>query len=412
MIAVMKNMKDLARLAVRTGLNLQKGQTLVINAPIECAEFARRAAAEAYDAGARDAVISWNDERFSRLRFERAPEEVFAEFPEWRFRFYMDYAKEGAAFLTVSAKDPEIFRGIESGRLLTAQQTAGMALAEYRERLMKNRNTWCIISVPTENWAKKVFPELPAHEAVERLWQEILHAVRITGREDPVAAWERHLGFLAKAADFLNGHDFASLHYRNKLGTDLTIELPEGHIWAGGAERSEKGIPFVANLPTEEVYTAPKRDGVNGVVTAVRPLVYQGNLIENFRVEFKDGRVVNYSAERGEEHLKALFATDDGANYLGEVALVPHDSPLSESGVLFYNTLFDENASCHLAFGKAYPTCLKGGDQMLSLELLQHGLNDSLTHEDFMIGSEDLSITGKKKDGSEVPVFVNGNFAF
>ncbi len=404
--------KEMARLAVRTGVNLQKGQILVINAPIECAEFARYAAAEAYEAGAHDVVISWGDEEFSRLRFEKAPEEVFSEFPEWRFQFYMKYAEQGAAFLTIAARNPEIFRGISPHRLLTAQQTAGMALTEYRERLMKNRNTWCIISVPTEGWAKKVFPELEPSLAVERLGEEILRAVRVTGKEDPVAAWEKHTRFLARAAEFLNGHAFRSLHYKNSLGTDLEIELPEGHIWAGGAERSEQGTLFVANMPTEEVYTAPKRDGVNGVVAAVRPLVYQGNLIENFRIEFRDGRVVKYSAERGEEHLKALFATDDGSNYLGEVALVPHDSPISNSGVLFYNTLFDENASCHLAFGKAYPTCLKDGEKMSSLELLQHGLNESLTHEDFMVGTADLSIVGKKPDGTEVPVFVNGNFAF
>ena len=404
--------KELARLAVRIGVNLQQGQRLIINAPIECAEFARLVAVEAYEVGAHDVVLSWNDEMLSRIRFEKAPEEVFQEFPDWKCRFYMDYAEEGAAFLTISARNPEIFRGIASSRLLAAQQAAGMALVEYRERLMKNRNTWCVISVPTEGWAKKVFPELPSTEAKERLWREILHAVRITGEENTIFAWKKHVDFLASAADFLNGHDFQSLHYRNRWGTDLVIELPEGHIWAGGAEKSESGASFVANLPTEEVFTAPKRDGVNGVVVATRPLVYQGNLIENFRIEFKDGRVVKYSAERGEEHLKALFATDDGSNYLGEVALVPHDSPISRSGVLFYNTLFDENASCHLAFGKAYPTCIRGGDKMLSLELLQKGLNDSLTHEDFMVGSEDLSIVGKKKDGSEVPVFVNGNFAF
>ena len=404
--------KDLARLAVRTGVNLQQGQRLIIHAPIECAGFARLAAAEAYEAGAHDVVLSWNDEKFSRIRFEKAPEEALQEFPDWKLRFYMDYASEGAAFLTISARDPEIFRGIASGRLLAAQQAAGMALVEYRERLMKNQNTWCVVSVPTEGWAKKVFPELGTAEAMERLWQEILHAVRITGKEDPVAAWERHLRFLAKAADFLNGHAFRSLHYRNGLGTDLTVELPKGHIWAAGAEKSESGVSFVANMPTEEVFTAPNREGVNGTAVATRPLVYQGNLIENFRVEFKDGRVVKYSAERGEEHLKALFATDDGSNYLGEVALVPQASPISQSGVLFYNTLFDENASCHLAFGKAYPTCLRGGDKLQSVELLQRGLNDSLNHEDFMIGSEDLSILGKKQDGSEIPVFVNGNFAF
>lgn len=407
-----KSQIKLARLAVRTGINIQKGQTLIINSPIECAAFARFAAAEAYEAGAHDVVMNWSDEKFARLRYEKAPEEVFEEFPDWRYRFYMDYAKEGAAFLSVSARDPEIFNGISPTRLLTAQKTAGMALVEYRERIMKSRNTWCVISVPTAGWAKKVFPDLPPEQAAEKLWDEILQSVRISGADDPVEVWKRHIQNLSKAADFLNGHDFHSLHYQNSLGTDLVIELPEGHIWAGGAEYSEDGTLFVANMPTEEVFTAPKRDGVNGVVFASRPLVYQGNLIEKFRVEFKDGRVVKYSAERGEEHLKALFETDDGSNYLGEVALVQYDSPISKSGVLFYNTLFDENASCHLAFGKAYPSCIKDGSKLNSVELIRRGLNDSLKHEDFMVGTEDLSITGRKKDGSEVPVFVNGNFAF
>lgn len=407
-----KSQIKLARLAVRIGINIQKGQTLIINSPIECAEFARYAATEAYEAGAHDVVINWSDEKFSRLRYEMAPEEVFKEFPDWRYRFYMDYAKEGAAFLTISARDPEIFSGVSPTRLLAAQKTAGRVLVEYRERIMKSQNTWCVISVPTAGWAKKVFPGLTSEHATEKLWEEILRSVRISGTEDPVEIWNQHTQYLSKAADFLNDHDFQFLHYKNSLGTDLEIELPEGHIWAGGAEYSEDGTLFVANLPTEEVFTAPKRDGVNGVVFASRPLVYQGNLIENFRVEFKDGRVVKYSAERGEEHLKSLFETDDGSNYLGEVALVPYDSPISKSGVLFYNTLFDENASCHLAFGKAYPSCIKDGARLKSFELIKRGLNDSLNHEDFMVGTEDLSITGRKKDGSEIPVFVNGNFAF
>ena len=210
----------------------------------------------------------------------------------------------------------------------------------------------------------------------------------------------------------LNDHEFVSLHYTNSLGTDLTIELPEGHIWAGGAELSELGVAFAANMPTEEVYTLPKRDGVNGTVVAAKPLNFNGNLIEGFKLTFQDGRVVAYSAEKGEKILKGLLETDEGARYLGEVALVPYDSPISKSGILFYNTLFEENASCHLALGKAYPTCIKGGEAMDSVTLLQHGVNDSLLHEDFMIGTRDLEIVGTTKAGEKIPVFQNGNFAF
>ncbi len=401
-----------ARLVVRTGVNLQKEQLLVINSPIECADFARRIAREAYDAGAHDVVISWSDEEFSHLRFDRAKKAVFTEFPEWRRLFYEDYAKQGAAFVTIAARNPEIFKDIEPEKLTLANQAAGAALLEYRARLMSNKNTWCVISVPTRDWAKKVFPELSVDAAMERLWQEIYATVRIGEAMDPVRAWEEHTAFLKKAADFMNDHAFQSLHYTNGLGTDLVIELPEGHIWAGGAEYSDTGIRFVANMPTEEVYTLPKRDGVHGTVVATKPLNFHGNLIENFRLVFKDGKVVDYKAEKGEQILKELLGTDEGSSYLGEVALVPFDSPISQSGLLFYNTLFDENASCHLALGKAYPTCIKGGENMESVELLQHGVNDSLLHEDFMVGSRDLSIVGTTRDGKEIPVFRQGNFAF
>ena len=401
-----------ARLVVCTGVNLQKEQLLVINSPIECADFARRIAREAYKAGAHDVVISWKDEIFSHIRYRDAKEEVFSEYPEWQRRFYTDYAEQGAAFVSIAASNPEIFKDIAPNRLTMASQAAGAALLEYRARLMSNKNSWCVVSVPTAVWAKKVFPEVTEDEAVQKLWEEIYATVRISEDSDPVEAWGQHTSFLKKASDFMNGHDFKFLHYQNDLGTDLMVELPEGHIWAGGAEYTDTKIRFVANMPTEEVYTLPKRDGVNGIVVSSKPLNFHGNLIENFRLVFQNGKVVDFSAERGEAVLKELLATDEGASFLGEVALVPFDSPISQSGILFYNTLFDENASCHFALGKAYPTCIKGGENMQSVELLQHGVNDSLLHEDFMIGTRDLSITGIKKDGTKVPVFVHGNFAF
>lgn len=401
-----------AKLVVKVGVNLQKDQILVINAPIECAEFARTIAQEAFTAGAHDVVVSWGDELLAHIRYREGKKDLFTEFPEWRQKFYMDYAEQGAAFVSIAARDPEIFRDIEPEKLQLSQQAAGAALLEYRARLMNNRNTWCVVSVPTKSWAAKVFPDCTEEEAVAKLWDAIFQTVRIEPDKDPVPAWREHIAFLQKAADFLNKHDFASLHYTNGLGTDLTVELPEGHIWAGGAELSELGIEFAANMPTEEVYTLPKRDGVNGTVVAAKPLNFNGNLIEGFRLTFQEGKVVAYSAEKGEEILKGLLETDAGASYLGEVALVPFDSPISKSGILFYNTLFDENAACHLALGKAYPTCIKGGEKMDSVTLLQHGVNDSLLHEDFMIGTRDLDIVGLTKDGKEVPVFRNGNFAF
>ena len=405
-------LKRYARLVVKVGVNLQRDQILVINAPIECADFARAMAEEAFAAGAHDVVVSWGDELLAHIRYAGGNRELFTEFPEWRQKFYMDYAEQGAAFVSIAASNPEIFKDIDADKLKLAQQAAGAALLEYRGRLMNNRNTWCVVSVPTKSWASKVFPQMDETAAVKRLWQEIFEAIRIETGKDPIVAWEKHIAFLQQAAKFMNDHAFKALHYTNELGTDLTIELPEGHIWAGGAEDSELGISFAANMPTEEVYTLPRREGVNGTVVASKPLNFNGNLIEDFRLTFKDGKVVNYAAGKGETVLKGLLETDEGSSFLGEVALVPYDSPISRSGILFYNTLFDENASCHLALGKAYPTCIKGGENMDSVTLAQHGVNDSLLHEDFMIGTRDLAIVGTTKDGQQVQVFKNGNFAF
>ncbi len=401
---------EYARLAVRTGVNLRQGQPLILNVPIECAGFGRMIAREAYEAGAKDVTVCWGDELFSRLRFEMASEEALKSFPDWRRRLYMDNAEADAAIISVHAEDPEIFMGVAPERLAMAQQAAGEALIEYRARIMSNKNAWCILSVPTKAWARKVFPDKGTDEAVDALWEAILSTVRITGAGDAEAQWKRHTDFLRRASDFMNSQAFVSLHYTNEFGTDLTIRLPEGHIWAGGAEDTQSGRTFVANLPTEEVYTLPHREGVDGIVAATKPLVFQGNLITGIRLRFEAGRVVSYEADQGKAHLTKMIETDEGSSRLGEVALVPYDSPISKSGILFYNTLFDENASCHLALGKAYPTCLQGGTDMDTATLISHGVNDSLLHEDFMIGSRELSITGRKKDGQEVPVFRHGNF--
>lgn len=399
-----------ARLVVRMGVNLQKGQPVVINTPVECADFARRLARFAYEAGARDVTMCWNDEKFARLRYELAPEEALGTFPDWRRRLYDDNAAADAAIISIHAEDPEAFRGIEPARLAMAQQAAGTALKSYRARIMRSQNAWCVVSVPTVGWARRVFSGQTDAEAVESLWTAILAAVRVTEDDGAEARWEAHTDFLRRAADFMNGWAFSSLHYKNALGTDFVVRLPEGHLWAGGAELTTGGTRFVANLPTEEVFTLPMRDGAEGVVCATRPLVFQGNLIKDMRLTFRAGRVVDYAASEGRGHLEKLLETDEGSARLGEVALVPYDSPISRSGLLFYNTLFDENASCHLALGKAYPTSLSGGAAMSQEELLARGVNDSLLHEDFMIGSRDLSITGTTKDGREVPVFRDGNF--
>ena len=406
-----QKLEKYARLVVKTGVNIQKDQILVVNSPIECADFARKIAKEAYAAGAKDVVVSWNDEKLSKIRFTDAPDKVFDEFPNWRKEMYLGYAKEGAAFVSIAASDPEILKDVNPDRIARMQKVSGNALKEYRERMMNNKNTWCVVSIPTVSWAKKIFPQLSEAEAVARLWDAILETVRV-GDGDPIAAWQSHLKTLTKSKELMNEYNFTRLHYKNTLGTDLTVELPKGHIWLSGAEFTPDGREFVANMPTEEVFTLPKKHGVNGTVVSSKPLNYHGNLIEDFKLTFKDGKVIEYSAKKGQSILEKLLTADESAAYLGEVALVPHDSPISNLNILFYNTLFDENASCHLAFGKAYPVCIEGGDKMDESALEAAEVNDSLIHEDFMIGTADLEITGITQDGKEVAVFKNGNFAW
>ncbi|SPF31214.1 Aminopeptidase 2 [Candidatus Desulfosporosinus infrequens] len=403
-------LKKYAQLIVRTGINLQKKQTLVISAPIECAPFTRLIAEKAYQEGARDVVIQWRDELFSKIRFLNAPEEIFEEFPEWQKEFYLSYVHQGAAFLSISASDPELFKDVNPERITKSQKASNTALKAYRDRLMSNKNTWCVVSVPTASWSKKVFPHLSEEESLEKLWDVIFKTVRVD-TENPVISWEEHKANLIRRMDSLNSLALKSLHYKNSFGTNLNIELPENHIWLGGSEFTPEGIEFIANMPTEEVFTLPKKTGVNGQVFGSMPLNYNGNLIENFSMTFKEGKVVDFSAEKGYEILKSIIETDEGSHFLGEVALVPYDSPISNSNILFYNTLFDENASCHLALGKAYPVCMKNSEKMTRDDFLALGINESLVHVDFMIGTSDLEILGMTLDGKEIPIFRNGNFA-
>ncbi len=299
-------------------------------------------------------------------------------------------------------------KDVDPKRMSRLNKVASGALEYYRTRMMSNKNVWCVASIPTEAWAKKVFPN--AEQPMDELWDAIFKATRVD-QDDPIQAWKDHQSNLNEKLDFLNGHTFTSLRYKNSIGTDVLVDLPEGHVWFGGGDAAPQGHFFVANMPTEEVFTLPKRDGVNGKIVSSMPLNYNGNLIENFTFVFEDGLVVDYDAEKGKDVLKELLDTDDGAKRLGEVALVPYDSPISNQKILFFNTLFDENASCHFALGKAYPTCIKGGDEMSKDDLIKAGANDSLTHVDFMVGTDDLEIIGIKADGTEITVFNKGNFA-
>ena len=405
-----EKLQEYARLLVRVGLNVQRGQTLVISSPVECAYFARLCAAEAYAAGCKEVVMNWHDDVLGRMKYLYADDAVFDDVPLWRRHFFNDYAQEGAAYLAISASDPENLKGVDGSRIIRAQQASGKALKEFDRLQMCSGFPWCIASIPIPSWAKTVFPEDGEERAMERLWDAIFRAVRISGDGKAVEKWQAHLKTLHARMEKLNALKFKSLHYTNALGTDLTVELPEGHIWEAGNDVTLSGQEYIANIPTEELFTSPLKTGVNGVVYASLPLVHDGNIIDEFRFVVKDGKIVEARARQGEETLQAAIAVDEGASYFGEVALVPYDSPISNQKILFYNTLFDENAACHIAFGEAYP-CLEGGQKMTKEELTARGLNDSITHVDFMVGTPDLQIVGTTHDGREIPVFENGNFA-
>ena len=397
-----------AELVIKLGVNLQQGQTLVISTPLECAPFVRTLTETAYAAGAREVAFFWQDEQLDKIKYLHAPADIFSEFPNWQKEFYLSYAEQGAAFLRIAAADPDLLRDVDPTRIAAAQKTSGIHLREFRDRTMNNLNAWCVISAPTEGWARKVFPD--AADPVNKLWRAILQTVR-ADQPDPLTAWQEHKAALQKRLQLLNEYRLQKLHFANSLGTDLTVELPVNHLWQGAADITQAGIPFIPNMPTEEIFTLPKKTGVNGRVYSAMPLVYHGNLIDEFSLTFKDGRVCEATAKTGVQHLHNLLEVDEGARYLGEVAIVPFDSPIANTKILFYNTLFDENASCHLAFGRAYPGSLAmviGSAE----ELLARGVNDSLIHVDFMIGTADLEITGTTESGEKVTIFKQGNFVF
>ena len=405
-----EKLKEYAAMLIRVGMNIQKGQRLVISSPVECAFFARMCAEEAYAVGCKEVVMNWRDDALARLKYLYADDEIFDTVPKWQEHFFNDHALEGAAYLAISASDPENLKGVDHTRMVRAQQASGKALKDFDRLQMSSGFPWCIASIPIPSWARRVFPGLSDEEAMEKLWEAIFKSVRISGDGKCVERWQEHLDTLHKRMEKLNELNFKSLRYTNSLGTDLTIELPENHIWEAGNDVTPNGQAFIANIPTEEIFTAPLKTGINGVVYSSMPLCHDGVIIDKFRFVVKEGKIVEAYAEEGEEAIRGAISVDEGASYFGEVALVPYDSPISNQKILFYNTLFDENAACHLAFGEAYP-CIKGGRQMDKEQLKAAGLNDSFTHVDFMIGTADLSIVGTTHDGREIPVFVNGNFA-
>lgn len=405
-----QNLEKYAELAVRVGVNLQKDQNLLINAAISSADFVRLVVKKAYEAGARNVYVEWHDDIVTRTKFELASEESFNDYPEWKAKGLETLAETNGAFMSIISSDPDLLRGIDPKRIAASSKAAGVALMKYRNYIQADKVSWTVIAAASKEWAAKVFPDVNEDAQVEKLWEAIFRTTRID-QQDPVEAWKKHDETLHNKVDYLNEKRYKKLHYKAD-GTDLTIELPQGHLWVGAGSKNEQGDYFMANMPTEEVFTAPLKTGVNGVVTSTKPLSYGGNLIDNFSFTFENGRIVSFKAEKGEEVLKQLIETDEGSHYLGEIALVAHDSPISQSNILFYNTLFDENASNHLAIGSGYAFCVEGGKQMSREDLEKAGVNSSITHVDFMIGSGEMDIDGILEDGTRESIFKNGTWAF
>lgn len=404
-----KSLQKYADVVVKVGLNLRNDQRLSIRAPIETVDFVRKVVESAYKAGARYVDVLWSDEQVNRLRLQLADPETLTELPDWILPRLEEYKKNGQAELAIAAIDPDLFSGIDPDRLAASRTTLMQKVWEPL-RKYENMSNWCVAAAAIPTWAKKVFPALTGDQAVEKLWEAIFKACRIDA-PDPVRAWEEHIEKLVKYKDYLNTKRYTGLHYRAP-GTDLRIGLPEAQNWSGAQESFKNGITGTVNIPTEEVFVAPHKDRVDGIVTASLPLNLMGISIEGIRLRFENGRAVEVSAKNGEADLRKLLETDENASRLGEVALVPHSSPISQSGVLFYNTLFDENAACHLALGNAYRISFQNGENMTEEEFAAQGGNKSLIHVDFMIGSAELNIDGICVDGSTEPVMRSGEWAF
>ncbi len=402
-----KVIADYARLIVDFGVKVRAGDTVVITAPVECRELARQIAQLAYQRAAKEVVLEYNDDQYKRLRLINTNTEVLTDIPQWKVESKEYYARQKATMIFISYPDPELYQGIDPVKINHVNQASRKALKNYSDMIYSGDCAWLLVSYPSPVWAKKVFPDLGAEKALSELWKAVMYAVRLD-QADPVKAWQDHQAKIQQRVAFLNSKRFKKLIFSNQSGTNLTIGLPQSHLWVGASSTTNDGLEYVPNMPTEEVFTVPDKYEVNGNVKSSKPLSYAGQLIEDFSFTFAEGRLTNYSARVGQEVLDNIFKIDDGANYLGEVALVSEQSPLAKLNTLFYDTLYDENASCHLAFGKAYADCLDAKSSCFEQD--QKRINDSLTHIDFMVGTADLSVVGVDQEGIETPIFINGDW--
>ena len=400
-----------AKLIVQAGLNVQKQQTVVISASIESYELVRAVTKQAYEIGAKEVVVHYSDEEVTRMKYEYKSVEDFEEVPNWFASFRNDYALMNACFLYIDDDNPEMLTGIDPKKIATWQKAVKKACKTYYDLTDNMTNAWCIAGGASQKWANKVYPDMSNQEAMDALWNAIFKAAKID-ESDPAEKWQEHRLSFENRVNYLNELDIKKLYYKNSKGTEITIGLNKDYLFAGGGSYLKNGIYNFPNIPTEEIFTSPNKDDVEGIVFSTLPLSYGGNIVDEFYLRFKDGQVIDYGAKEGYEILKGIIDSDEGSKRLGEIALIPYHSPINEMNTLFYNTLFDENASCHMALGAGFSECLKGGIEMTKEELLANGVNDSLVHVDFMMGSEDLLIEGILDDGSHVKIFENGNFVF
>ncbi len=403
-------LKKYAALAVEVGINLKKGEGLIVGTNIHGLPLAREIVKRAYALGAKHVEVMFSDDDITLARYENAHDEVFENYPKWKVEMLESMYKDNYHHLFISAQNPELLKSVSGDVVAKDQKTASEALSPAMKYRMTGHTKWAIVAVPSPAWAKSVYPELSEEAAIDALWEKVLDATRVSA-EDPVKAWQQHDDALKKYKKFLNDKQFEKLTLKAE-GTDLEVYLADAHHWMGGSKDSLKGDPFVANIPTEEVFTTPHKLKVNGTLKATKPLSLNGKLVDGFGFTFKDGKVVDYYAEKGKDVLDKLLANDEGASYLGEVALVGHDSPISNTGILFNNTLFDENASVHFALGRAYAYAMQDGSNLSQEELLQRGANFSLIHVDFMVGGPEMEIVAHEKDGGTVKLFEKGNWTF
>ena len=402
-------LREYAKLIVRVGVNVQKGQEVIVHAGLDQPEFVQMVVEEAYKAKAKKVTVEWSYQPLTKTHVRYQSVKTMGEVTGWEKARLEHYCNVLPARIHLTSADPDGLKGVNMGKVSKANQMSYPILKPYRDR-RENKEQWCIAAVPGKAWAKKVFPGERTSVAVEKLWDAILSASRVT--EDPIKAWEAHNANMAKRCEYLNSLKIRTLHYTAENGTDLTVGMIGEGCWRGGGDTSLQGIYFNPNIPTEECFISPKRGEAEGIVYSSKPLSYRGQLIDNFSIRFENGKAVEVHAEKGEEQLKDMICMDEGAAYLGECALVPQASPISESGLLFYNTLFDENAACHLALGMGFADTIQDFQNKTLDECRELGINDSMIHVDFMIGCDSMNIEATCEDGKVVSIFRNGNWAF